>query len=72
MSSPDSRVSVEEIYPDDANPALVAELFRLADEAEEEAETFDRDFEEWAAERHSEVLHDFDHLSGDYFWDRRG
>lgn len=70
MSNPDSRISVEEVYQDDLNPALVAELFRLADEAEAEAETFDRDFDEWAAERHSEVLQDFDHLSSGYFWDR--
>lgn len=60
MSSPDSRISVEEIYPDDANPALVAELFRLADEAEEEAETFDRDFDEWMADRRETVCADFD------------
>lgn len=70
MSNPDYRVSVEENYPDDANPALVAELFRLSAEAEEEVESFDRDFDEWAAERQSSVYADFDHLTSSYFWDR--
>lgn len=60
MSNPDSRISVEEVYQDDLNPALVAELFRLVDEAEEEAETFDRDFDEWVAERRETVCADFD------------
>ena len=60
MSNPDYRVSVEENYPDDANPALVAELFRLTEEAEEEVESFDKDFDEWMADRQSDVDSDFD------------
>lgn len=62
MGNPDYRVSVEEVYPDDALPALVAELFRLSAEAEAEVESFDRDFDEWAAERQSDVDSDFDLL----------
>lgn len=60
MGNPDYRVSVEENYPDDANPALVAELFRLTEEAEAEVESFDKDFDEWMAERQSAVDSDFD------------
>ena len=60
MSNPDYRVSVEEVYCDDTDPALVAELFRLSAEAEEEAETFDRDFDEWMADRRETVCADFD------------
>lgn len=60
MSDLDYRVSVEENYPDDANPALVAELFRLSAEAEEEVESFDKDFDEWMADRQSDVDSDFD------------
>jgi len=60
MGNPDYRVSVEENYPDDANPALLAELFRLTEEAEAEVEFFDRDFDEWMAERQSAVDSDFD------------
>ena len=70
MSNPDYRVSVEEVYPEDANPALVAELFRLSAEAEAEVEAFDRDFDEWAAERQAFAYADFDHLTSSYFWDR--
>lgn len=68
--SDDYRVSVEEVYPDDANPALLEELFRLSAEAEAEVESFDRDFDEWAAERQASVYADFDHLTSSYFWDR--
>lgn len=60
MGNPDYRVSVEEVYPDDANPALLAELFRLSAEAEAEVESFDKDFDEWMAERQSAVDSDFD------------
>ena len=60
MSNPDYRVSVEENYPDDANPALLEELFLLAEEAEAEDVRFDKDFNEWLDERRDAAYSDFD------------